>query len=108
MNVRRFRIEVNGKVHEVKVEEVKEEAAEAHAAVIAAAIAAYIESEEGVALPPLVSSSWKLAGRYELMAPVSGGRKVPRWARAAPLKWSLAGRRDLMRQTEWEVWHEEI
>ncbi|MEM2925461.1 MAG: hypothetical protein QXJ68_07210 [Methanocellales archaeon] len=91
--MRKFRVEINGKIHEVKIEEIKEEM-EVQIAVIAAAISAYLESEEVKVIPkaPLIISKWNLAGRRDLMAPFARYGKMLK----AASSWSLAGRQELM------------
>ncbi len=98
--MRRFRVEINGKIHEVKIEEIKEEM-EAQIAVIAAAISAYLESEEIAIAPPPKISKWSLAGRRDLMSPLTRDRKMLR-GKAATSSWSLTGRQELMRQGAWD------
>jgi hypothetical protein len=106
--MRKFRVEINGKIHEVKIEEINEEV-EVQIAVIAAAISAYLESEKALEVISAAPSRWGLAGRRNLMTPLKRDIKMPARIKAAQIKvakasWSLAGRQELMRG----VWVEEI
>ncbi len=105
--MRKFRIEVEGRIHEVNVEEIKLTAeTETQIAVIAAAIASYMGAEGDVG-EAKAASVWSSIGKFDLMAPLKGGRKVPRWAKAMSSGWSLSGRKWLMKR-ELEGWDEEV
>lgn len=92
VKMRRFKVEIDGKIHEVKIEEIKEEV-EVQIAVIAAAISAYLESEEAIP-SPLIIRKWSLAGRRNLMTPLRRDRKM---LAKAVSSWSLSGRQEAMR-----------